>query len=430
MTKRRLMCASAVLMAGMGVGACASTTTGDPPATGPSGNFEFFSFWTGSGEAEGLDALVRVFKDENPNVILVNATVVGGGGSAAREVLAQRMEDGQPPDSFQIHAGHELIDTYVVADKMESLSFLFEEENWSAVMPPALIDILSHEGDIYAVPVNIHRANMLWYNKSVFAAHNLQPPTTWTEFFAAGDVLRTAGVTPMALFVYGGVEYVQLLEVVLLSELGPQAYRGLWTGATSWTGAPVTAALTTFKRVLEYAQPTYASLPIAWEVAAQQVDDGTAAMTIMGDWAEGFFKSLGREPGVDFGWIESPGTGESFDLLSDTFALPKGVSNREAALAWLRVAGSKAGQDAFNPKKGSIPARTDADRSLYDVYLQATLDDFATKAIVPSFVHGAAAAPSWITLVTTSLAAFIVDGDIPALQGALAANCVTAGVCQ
>jgi glucose/mannose transport system substrate-binding protein len=54
-------------------------------------------------------------------------------------------------------------------------------------------------------------------------------------------------------------------------------------------------------------------------------------------------------------------------MLSDSFGLPLGAPNRDAAVAWLTVCGSKEGQDAFNPLKGSIPARTDGDRSLYDV---------------------------------------------------------------
>ena len=30
--------------------------------------------------------------------------------------------------------------------------------------------------------MNIHRANVLWYNEKVFVDNNLQPPATWAEF--------------------------------------------------------------------------------------------------------------------------------------------------------------------------------------------------------------------------------------------------------
>jgi glucose/mannose transport system substrate-binding protein len=53
-------------------------------------------------------------------------------------------------------------------------------------------------------------------------------------------------------------------------------------------------------------------------------------------------------------------------MLSDSFGLPKGAPNREAAGEWLTLAASQEGQDAFNPKKGSIPSRLDGHRALYD----------------------------------------------------------------
>jgi glucose/mannose transport system substrate-binding protein len=119
--------------------------------------------------------------------------------------------------------------------------------------------------------------------------------------------------------------------------------------------------------------------------------------------------------------VPSPGSGGAFDALSDSFGLPKGAPNRDAAIAWLRVCGSKEGQDAFNPIKGSIPAHTGADRSLYDEYLQTALADFASDAIVPSLMHGAAAAPSWQQDIIDAVALFVGSRDVGAFQGALVA---------
>ena len=35
-------------------------------------------------------------------------------------------------------------------------------------------------GKIYAVPLNIHRLNMLFFNRRVFAEHGLEPPK-WND---------------------------------------------------------------------------------------------------------------------------------------------------------------------------------------------------------------------------------------------------------
>jgi glucose/mannose transport system substrate-binding protein len=429
-----------VLVASMLLAACGPTeeptqapaptaAAPEPTAAAPTGGeLEIFSWWTAGGEAEGLNAMYEVFSGLYPEVEVINATVAGGAGSNAKAVLATRMQAGDPPDSFQVHAGHELIDSWVAADKMEPVTFIFEENGWLDSYPPGVIDILSYDGEIWSVPVNIHRSNVLWYNKAVFADNGLEPPATFDEFFAVGDALQAAGVTPLALGDNGIWTATHLMESVLLGALGPDGYRGLWTGETDWNGAEVTTALETFAQMMGYVNEDHAAL--SWDQAAQLVADGDAAMTIMGDWAEGYFKSIGQTPNQEFGYVPSPGTGGTFIMLSDSFGLPQGAPHRDNAVAWLEVCGSKAGQDAFNPLKGSIPARTDGGRSLYDEYLQSAMDDFASNEIAPSLAHGAAASEGWVTAFNDVMTLFVSDLDVGSAQSAMAQACVDAGVCQ
>jgi glucose/mannose transport system substrate-binding protein len=338
------------------------------------------------------------------------------------------MQSGDAPDSFQVHAGHELIDSWVAADKMEPVTFIFKDNGWLDKYPQGVIDVLSKDGEIWSVPVNIHRSNVLWYNKKVFADNQLEPPTTLDEFFAAADTLKAAGVTPLALGDNGIWAATHLMESVLLGTLGPDAYKGLWDGTTDWNGAEVKSALENFAKMMGYVNEDHAAL--SWDQAAQLVVDGDAAMTIMGDWAEGYFKSVKLTPDVEFGYVPSPGTSGTFIMLSDSFGLPKGAPNRDAAVAWLTVCGSQEGQDAFNPLKGSIPARTDGDKALYDVYLQSAMADFSSNTIAPSLAHGAAAAEGWVTAFNDVMTLFVANLDVAAAQTAFAQACVTAGVCK
>ncbi|WP_374688745.1 ABC transporter substrate-binding protein [Promineifilum sp.] len=396
------------------------------PAEG-AGQLEFFSWWTAGGEADGLNAMYDVFKQTYPDIEIVNATVAGGAGSNAKAVLATRMQAGDPPDSFQVHAGHELIDTWVVADKMEPVTFIFEENGWMDVYPSDVIDILSYEGEIWSVPVNIHRSNVLWYNPALFEENGLTAPTTFDEFFTVADALQEAGVTPLALGDNGIWASTHLFETVLLGVLGPDGYRGLWTGETDWNGAEVTTALETFARMLDYVNEDHAAL--SWDQAAQLVADGDAAMTIMGDWANGYFTSIDLAPGEGYGYAPSPDTTGTFMMLSDTFSLPQDAPHRDNAVKWLTLAGSKEGQDAFNPLKGSISPRSDSDRTLYDAYLQSAMDDFASNEITPSLAHGAAASEGWVTAFNDVMTLFVTDRDVAAAQAGMAQACVDAGVC-
>lgn len=388
---------------------------------------EVFSWWTGGGEAAGLEAMIAVFAEKYPDITFENAAVAGGAGTNARAVLATRLQAGDAPDSWQGHAGQELIGTYVAADQLEPVNFLFEENGWLEVMPETLIPLISQDGNIYSVPVNIHRANVLWYNPTVLSENGIDAPATLEEWFAAMDALQAAGMdAPLAM----GEQWtsLHLFETILLASLGPDAYEALWDGSGDWGSAEVTAALNDFGKVLTYTNSDASAL--TWQDASQLVVNGDAAFNVMGDWAEGYFREIGFEPNSGYGWAAVPGTGGNFQFLSDSFVLPKGAPHRDAAIAWLTVAGSIEGQDAFNPVKGSIPARSDADRSLYGEYLLSAMDDWASNRVVGSLTHGVVANDAWKSEIDTALGLFLADGTIDGFQSALVTACATSGPCQ
>ncbi len=402
--------------AGAATEASAAPSAASQAGSAAGGNkLEIFSWWTNGGEADGLNAMFEVYKQQNPGVEIVNATVAGGAGTNAKAVLQTRLAGGQPPDSWQVHAGRETL-SYV--NNLEPLTQFFKEQGFDQVMPKLLLDQLQINGEIYTVPVNIHRSNMLWYNPKVFQENNLQPPKTMDEFFTVAEALKAKNITPLAVGGKDGFEASHLFESVLLATLGPEDYTKLWTGdTTQWADPRVAQAIETMSRMLGYANEDRSA--IGWSDAAQRVLDGKAGMTIMGDWAEGYFLSKGAKPKTDFGYVAAPGTEGVFMWLSDSFGLAKGAPHPDAARAWLAVAGSKEGQDAFNPKKGSIPARTDADKSLYDEYLQWSIEQFASNKLAPSAAHGAATTNAYQEAFHNALEVFSSNLDVEDLMGTL-----------
>ncbi|MCE1253242.1 MAG: ABC transporter substrate-binding protein [Anaerolineae bacterium] len=402
-----------------------------PASASPEGagkrKVEVFSWWTGGGEAAGLDAMIKVFNQKYPDIEFINAAVAGGAGINARAVLATRLQAGDPPDSWQGHAGQELIGTYVKANQLEPLNFLYEKNHWLDVMPKNLIPLISQDGFIYSVPVNIHRANVLWFNPNILKQYNLPVPATLDEWFNDMDILQANGMQyPLALGEHWTA--MHLMETILLSSLGPDKYTGLWNGKTDWNSPDVKRALQAYAKCLTYANNDASTL--TWQDASQLVVNGDAAFNVMGDWAEGYFKELHKEPKIDFGWTPVPGSEGVFQFLSDSLVLPIGAKHREEAIAWLTLAGSKEGQDAFNPVKGSIPARSDGDRLLYDDYLQSAMDDWTQDIIVGSLYHGVVANDSWKTEISTALGVFLTDNDVDKFQTSLIGACRRFGPCK
>lgn len=396
----------------------------------PSGeNFvEIFSWWTAGGELKSLNALTGVFEAQYPDVEVFNGAAAVDNDKDPRVELAARMQEGDPPDSFQVRAGRRLTDSWVAVGFMEPVTLLFKQNDWVGVYPSSMIDLLSYDGEIWSVPVNVQRSNVLWYNKEIFDKYTLEPPASLDDFFSTAEKLQEQGIPPLTIAGKDQWALTYLFENVLLATLGPEAYRGLWTGDTSWNSPQITKALNDFARMLDYADGTRADL--SWEQAAQQVANGGAAMTIMVDWADAYFLSLGFVPGEEIGWAPSPGTGGSFMLFSDSFSLPTGALHRDNAMAWLTVVGSLEGQDSFNPSFGSIPSRTDSDRSLYSTYIRSAMDDYARDEIVPSVAHGTAASVGWVAAIGDVLLIFTQNSDVQAAQQYLVQACQGAGVCK
>jgi glucose/mannose transport system substrate-binding protein len=391
-------------------------------AAAAQGQIEIFSWWAGD-EGPALEALIDQYKADHPGVEVINATVTGGSGVNARAVLKTRMLGGDPPDAFQVHAGQELIGTWVVADRMEDLTFLYEEEGWLEKYPQGLLDLMSTEDGIWSVPVNIHRSNVMWYVPAKLTEWGIEAPATWDAFLTMCPTIRAAGVTPLAL----GENWTQqhLWESVALGVLGADDYDALWTGELAFTDPKAVEVWDVFGQVLECTNDDAAGL--SWQQATDMVVGGTAAFNIMGDWAAGYMvTTLGLEPGEDFGWAASPGTDGVFMMLSDAFGLPKGIANRENTLDWLRLLGSAEGQDIFNPLKGSIAPHLDSDLSLYNAYLQDAAADWQANRVVGSLVHGAAAKEAFMSDFATVLEIYLGSGS--AMGAANAAQAIAGQV--
>src|SRR5512143_375144 len=220
----------------------------------------------------------------------------------------------------------------------------------------------------------------------------------------------------------------------MIGTIGADAWTKLWTGEGDWTSADVTKGLDNFAKALSYTNSDASTLS-DWQPAAQLMTNGDAAFDIMGDWAYGYFANpapngLALKPHTDFDWTVAPGTQGIFNFLSDSFVLPANGKHPDATMAWLTVAASKEGQEAFNPLKGSICARTDCNQSPFSEYSQAAAKDWASNTVAGSLTHGVVASDAWKAKIDTALGLFLSDGKVDAFQTALAAACASDGACK
>ena len=438
MTRKTTRSAAVLAIAALGLSACATGGGGESTASSESGGSEssaaaeayqpkeggaggdvgVFTWWADGSEKVGLDALTAEFKKQFPNDTFVNLAVAGGAGSNAKAKLAADLENNQPPGSFQGHAGAELTD-YIAADQIEPVNDVMAALGGEEVFPKDLLDRLTVEGNIYSIPSNIHRANVVWANPKVLKEAGInEVPADMDAWIADMKKVQDSGVkTP--LHVGGTWTQVQLFETVLLADLGPEGYNGLFDGSTAWDGDEVKTAVGHYKELLSFANTP--SDGDDWPPSIDAVYEGKAAYNVMGDWAVAQFNSHDAKDGEDYTYFPVPGTDGVFDFLADSFTLPKGTKNVDGSKDWLMTVGSAEGQKAFNIAKGSIPARTDVAADEFPAYQQSAMEDFQSDTIVSSIAHGAAVPLAWLNDISSSVAKFSTGKDEAGLVKDLAA---------
>jgi glucose/mannose transport system substrate-binding protein len=359
-----------------------------PTKSGAADSMSFYHWWTSPSELAAVEALVEGFKKQHPGVAVHPVPVDShGGGRRIFTVIRTAATGRQPPDAFQVHTGAAL-QPYFDAGLLSPIDDVWKSEGLEKVVPRIIRTMSSIDQHYYSLPINVHRNNLIWYNKPLLDKHEIDPHalTTWDDLFRAAEKLRDAGVSPP----------VQLGKNWTLS----LAFEGIMAGQgardyEAWVNGRLTApedrrllqALGTLKTYLSYANKDHATTE--WDVAIRRVASGESAFCIMGDWAHGEFRLAKQKYGKDYGAVPVPGTMGMYGIATDSFAKTSGIADATQSDRFMRFAASHAGQDAFNLVKGSISARTDADPSKYDPYQKAAMADFKTaRHIYPNLASG------------------------------------------
>jgi glucose/mannose transport system substrate-binding protein len=386
---------------------------------------EAITWWASGNEKAALYDLVKVFKEQNPDLQFIDASVRGAGGAKARQSIAARLAADNPPDTFQAAAGAGLSD-YVADGDLQDLTKFYTDNGLTDVYRAALLELLSVDGKIYSVPSDIHRVNVVWADTKLLTAARVDPtaaPANLDAWIADLQLVRDSGVEfPLALG--NELTQMQLFENVLISDMGAVLYQNLWKSTKNWEGAALRNAVGHYQQLLTFVNPSSSSQE--WTDVAQQVITGSSAYVVMADYALASFQQAGYTYGKQYTAFPTPGSVGVFDFLADSFTLPTGAVHDKAARSWLLTVSSAEGQKALSLTKGSIPARTDTVATDYPPYQQGAIASLQLDTVVPSLAHGVAASPTWTNAIEDAVVKFRSDDHPEALVNALIAAAHTA----
>lgn len=304
---------------------------------------------------------------------------------AFKERLATLMQAGDPPDIFQSWGGGVLW-TYAQAGLLRDITPELTADNnaWKDVFSAqAALDLYSYNGAYYGVPLNFGAIG-IWYNRRLFAEAGIESvPTTWEEFKAAVQALRTAGITPIALGARDKWPSHFWWVYLAIREGGQEAFEAAYTRAGSFADAPFVAAGSRLLELLalDPFQPDFAAM--GYGQAAGLMGDGAAAMELMGQWAPGVqagnsVSGLGLPEG-ELGWFPFPvvegGAGGPADVLGGGDGFAVGVNAPDAAVEFLRFLTTPEVQARYVALgTGFTPTVAEAESAVTDELLLAIME--------------------------------------------------------
>ncbi|WP_417812640.1 ABC transporter substrate-binding protein [Thalassospira alkalitolerans] len=236
------------------------------------------------------------------------------------------------------------------------------------------------DGNIYTIPTNF-QPNVVWYNKRVFAEHNLSIPQTYDELLDVAATLKEAGVTPFLLGSKSGWEPLLWFDYFVLRVAGSDFRTGLMAGTESYLDPRVIEAMELWQDLLEKEYFNDRTASLGWQEMATRFISGEGAMEIMGTWTVGNFISGGMEPGTDFDVFEFPQIKEGIEMavegVVEGWAASGAGENTENAVAMLQCITEREPQELFSRQAQRMAANKDVPVEIYEpASFQPTIEKF------------------------------------------------------
>ncbi|MEL9990115.1 MAG: ABC transporter substrate-binding protein [Thermoproteus sp.] len=385
-----------------GTTAPSTTTTG--PAT-----ITFYTWWAGL-ERFAVDAVIGNFT-KIYGINVEKTAVPGGAGVNAKIAILTLIQAGKPPAAFQVHCGPEMI-SYIYAAPNGANSFVnmtpVAQQIGLIQQAPGVAWACSLNGGMFSLPVDVHRANLIMYNKHLLDKIGASVPTTVQDLLAVCQKASAAGIPCLVL---GGADQFTLLQTwenIFLAVGGPYKFMQFLYGTLPPNDPSIIQATQLYLNLTKYLSPDWTG--VDWTGAVADVVQGKALAHVDGDWAVGLIHNVypnvtmctvdNITPNCDIIFAPFPGTQGVYSLVIDSVAVPVGPEANYGVLFAKFFAGPQ-GQMIFNPIKGSIATYKNISTSIYPTPVQQwEAQQYRTaRFYVFSLTHGGLFSDVWQNLL-------------------------------
>jgi raffinose/stachyose/melibiose transport system substrate-binding protein len=294
---------------------------------------------------------------------------------AFKTKLTTVMQSNDPPDIFQSWGGG-VMNEYAEAGLLKDITADLAADGWGDTFAAGALGLYAYNGVNYGVPRDAGIVGF-WYNTDLFTQAGIDaPPATWDELVADIQLLKDAGITPIAVGAGDKWPGAFWWEYLAVRVGGKAAFDAAYSRTGAFTDEPFVQAGVLLQELvaMDAFQPGF--LAATWGDEAIAMANGNAAMDLMGQWAPGAFRENSADgTGLDgkLGWFPFPaiegGAGGDFDSLGGGNGFVVGINAEPEAVDFLKFISSVDSQTAQAEIGMSVPVVAGAEVGLTDAML-------------------------------------------------------------
>jgi len=307
------------------------------------------NFWSWRQEdVKAYNEIIAVFEKAHPDIKVIYTAQEA---KAYNTILTTALAGGAGPDIIHTRS-YGSLETIAKPGYLEPLD---GQVDLSLISADALRGTtLRADGHVYAVPF-ASQTVLVYYNKDIFAANNIDIPATWDEFIAASKALKAAGVTPLANGTADGWTVEVMSGAFMPNFYGKDFFGEVTSGATTFQDPRYVNALAKFAELKDYMPNGYQGVDYA--TMKQLFMSGQAAMFVGGSWELPGF----RDAGINFDIMPGPSAKPGGERMVATwldggYGVNAASPNKEAALEFIRFTATQQFGQMLTDKLANVSA--------------------------------------------------------------------------
>ena len=290
---------------------------------------------------EGYRKIVDGFNESNEYGVKVEIQNITNADYKTK-LTTMMASDSEPDIIFTWPLGY--LENFVNGDKVISIQkYLDEDEDWKNSFNGGILDPLTYDGEVYAIPTQQSTA-IMYYNKAIFDKYGLEVPTTYDEYVQICDTLKENGVTPVALASTADDAWLVSQYIQQLSDgiKGEDLFNSIKDGTGKWNDEGMVEAGKLFQEEVNKGYFEDGFTGVSREEAQLQFANGQTAMYFNGCWEiSNLDKKENAAEAENISCFLMPAVNEEYagvevGSVDTSYAITKNCKNVDAAVALLK----------------------------------------------------------------------------------------------